>query len=934
MTEYFFHVRYAIHEFALIVLSVLFGISICGVNSIGGRNLSKEKGNSRGDFMFRTLRGIVTKSQGLFQQFSVIPYLIRTTSLKHTFKIFNLLLLVASLTGTMLASSSMAQNRSSLSEEDKREDHVLDAMKWLEDFRNPMHEANYDSLRQIGYEQLKQMDNRPAMKALSSAAWVEVGTSQDSHVSGRGSCIAFAKSGAIYYGVTKGGFWKTTDNGTDWVSLSDTWSMLDIGGAAVDPTNDNIIYAGTGTPTGGVGGGGDEAGVGIYKSTDAGLNWTLLPGSPKLATTQLEVNPASPNIVYYASTSGVTRSDDGGATWTGVLSMGGYTSIVLDPNNPAIIYAGGGGAIEKSIDSGKTWTALPSGYPTGPLMILGMSRVSSDTIYLSTGQGNGNIAQGGSQREVGTGSTLALSTNAGQTWTVKSSNLDYLGEQAFYANALAVNPANPSVVVAGGLDIAASTQGGTGLKLVTDWGNSSSNSDYAHADIHVLKYNPYTKVLYAMTDGGVYYSGNNGTNWSQTMNATLGTLSFVGGDMTPDGSFFCAGAQDNGLNSLTVGQDPTYKSINGGDGGTMFISPADGETIYGTYIYSTLYTSNNRGADWNGSPQNILGFGLIDTDQAPFYMEYDVCDADPGFVACCGSRNLYIEDDGNAAWPNSFPRVTNTNSSNRISGSAYRVHISSENDGYVFLGTTSNCFYASGDNGQTWTKSTSPTSFPGEPTSITNDPNNDANLCMTVGLTSSKHFYYSTDYGQTWTTPATNLPAFNYHRVTMDPNGIIYVGHDYGVLRSGDTGKTWYPVADGLPLVMITSLHVRGNYLVAGTYGRGMYYVDLTQLAPLGTNSVASAANSSSSISIGAVYPSVITISAPRSNIDYSLPGGEQATLAVYDILGREERMLVNDFATQGAHEISADFSGLAAGRHYLVLTAGGSSVTKPIIIE
>ena len=832
-----------------------------------------------------------------------------------------------------------------------KEDHEADAAKWFQHFVNPMNEANYESLRQVGFEQMHQMDNRPAMKALSSASWQVAATSQQGLVSGRGQCIAFDPTGAMYYGVTEAGLWKSTDNGANWTSLSDSWSTKLIGGVAVDPMNPKTIYAGTGSPAGVPdnlsNGGSDQVGVGVYKSEDGGLNWTLLAKSPqKAATTQMEVNPTNSNIIYYASTGGVSLSDDSGATWKNVLSLGGYTSIVLDPLDPAIVYAAGGGAIEKSLDSGKTWSALPSGYPTGEIMVLGMSRVSSDSIYLSTGVGNQN---GSTTAE--SGSTLALSTDAGQTWTIKSSNENYLGQQAYYANGMAVNPIHPASVVAGGLDIFMSNTGGSNMTLVADWRSSESSPDYAHADIHMLKYNPYTNppTLFALTDGGIFYSKTNGRQWSPDMNNSLNTLSFVGGDMAVNSSggpdFFCAGAQDAGLNAATAGVDQNYRLVQEGDGGTMFVSPSDGQTTFGTYVYMTLYRSEDRGLDWDagGADQNnaqsILGDSALYEQQvygAPFYMTYDVYDQDPGVVAVCGPKNLFLEPNGNIG-PTAYPKVTNTNASNAVSGQVVAVNIASSDDTYIYLGTASNYFYYSTDVGQTWNAALSSKGskqgFGGGPTGITTDPNDATRVFMTVGGTSSKHFYYSTDNGQTWTTPATNLPALNYRRVAVDQKGIIYVGNDYGVLRSGDTGKTWYPVADGMPTQIVTSLHVRGNYLCAATYGRGMYYVDLTQLAPVSPSSVA-ASPASSGVAITAVYPSIITTSAARTNVDYTLPSGEQTTLAVYDVLGRQERMLVNEWASQGTHEISADLTGLATGQHYLVLTSNGMSVTKPIVIE
>ncbi len=902
--------------------------------------------------MFRTLRGIVTKSQSLFQQFSVISYLIGTTSLKyiiplkHTFKFLSLLLLGASLSLALLASSAMAQKRTTQSmAHEWKEDHASAAMEWLENFTNPMHEARYDSLRQIGYDELRQMDNRPAMKTLSSAAWIEVAKSQGGLVSGRPSGIAFDPTGAIYLATTNGGLWKSTNNGQNWTSLSDNWKTLNVGDVAVNPHNPSTVYAGTGIYLSDVGGGGSLNGVGVYKSVDGGLNWVLLDSTSNSITTQMEINPADTSLIYRATTGGVRMSSDAGMTWKLVASLGGATSLVMDPKNPAVLYAGGGSQIMKSTDSGRTWQTL-SGYPTGQLMVLAMSRSSSDTLYLSTGYGK-------YQTLSASYSTLAISPDQGVTWDTTSSSVQYTGTQAYYDNAIAVNPQNPSNVIVGGLDIYSSTHAGTNLTARTDWLADPGVSNYSHADVHVLKYNPYTNVLFALTDGGIYHSEANGSSWESDMNADLGTMLFVGGDMTTDGAFFCAGAQDNGLNGFTAGQDLSYQSVKGGDGGTMFVSPQDGETTYGTYVEATLYHSADRGQNWNPPTEpadqkdgyNILGSAIVN-EGAPFYMIYDVWDGGLGVIAACGNRNLFLETNGNTG-VSAFPQVTNvinplTNKiipSTAVTGNVVAVNIAASDDDYIYLGTSSGDFYYSTDiSNVTWTPALTTKgakmSFGGVPMGITTDPNNASNVFMVVAGTTSKHFYFSIDNGQTWTAPATNLPAFNYRCVAVDPNGIVYVGHDYGVLRSGDTGKTWYPVADGFPMAMVTSLQVRGNYLAAATYGRGMYYVDLTQLPPLGSSSVASAANPNSSISISAVYPSIITTSAPRSNIDYSIPGGEQATLAVYDIMGREERMLANEFAAQGSHEISADFSGLATGQHYIVLTAGGSSVTKPIIIE
>ncbi len=842
----------------------------------------------------------------------------------------------------MLASSAIAQQRKAASAIKIEEDHAGEAMEWLAHFINPMGDSNYTSLKLKGYEQFRAMNNGAAMKVTSSAAWTEVGKSQDGTVSGRPSGIAFTPDGTIYLATTNGGLWKSQVSGQSvtWTSLSDTWEMLPTGGVAVNPENPNTVYAGTGIYLSGIGGGGDINGLGVYKSYDGGLNWELLDSSSSLVTTQMEVNPADTNLIYRATTNGVRVSTDGGLKWSNDATLNGATNLVFDPNNPAILYAGGGTQVEKSTDSGLTWVAL-SGFPTGQGMSLAMSQSSSDTLYLSTGYGYyGNLTS--------SSSTLAMSPDGGKTWLTQSTAVKYTGTQAYYDNAIAVSPQNPATVIVGGLDIYHSTRSGQSLGKLTDWTTSSKASNYTHADIHVLKYNPYTAVLYALTDGGIFYSATNGLSWKQDLNNDLGTLLFVGGDMAVDPNsqqplYFAAGAQDNGFNRLTFG-DQNYVQMMGGDGGTAYISPSDNETVFGTYTNASLYKSGDGGTQWQGSGANLLSGTPIDPnsggEDAPFYMEYDVADQDPNVIAICGNRNLFLSQDGGQGFPD-FPQVTNVageTATTKVLGNVSTVHIAKANDQNIYLGTTGPRFYYSLDQGTTWTQSTNPTGFSGTPMGITTDPNNENHVYMvTAGVAAtSKHFYVSTDNGQDWTSPATNLPNLTYRRVAVDDAGIIYIGNDYGVLRSGDGGVTWYPVADGLPMTMVTGLRVRGQYLLAVTYGRGMYYVDLSKLPPVPSSAglVASSGTPSSGIAISAVYPNIINAAAPQTSVDYSLTAGNQTTLAVYDVLGRQERILVNQFASQGDHEVRADLAGLAPGQHYFVLTSSGVSVTKPITIE
>src|SRR6185312_642762 len=86
----------------------------------------------------------------------------------------------------------------------------------------------------------------------------------------------------LYVGAAGGGVWvtkKAFDGGdADWKFVSGSFGTNAIGSLAVDPSDPtgNTVYAGTGEPNAS---GDSEAGLGIYKSTDGGDSWTLVPGS-------------------------------------------------------------------------------------------------------------------------------------------------------------------------------------------------------------------------------------------------------------------------------------------------------------------------------------------------------------------------------------------------------------------------------------------------------------------------------------------------------------------------------------------------------------------------------------------------------------------------------------------------------------------------------
>jgi len=141
-------------------------------------------------------------------------------------------------------------------------------------------------------------------------------TGRSTTVSGRETALAIsnpctAASCRVWVGAAGGGVWVTTDALAPvphWTSSSYGIPSNAIGSLFVDPTTPDgrVIYAGTGEANGSSD---SEAGVGLYKSTNYGATWRLVPGSITAAKNRaigaVAVDPANSKHILIGT--GVAR---------------------------------------------------------------------------------------------------------------------------------------------------------------------------------------------------------------------------------------------------------------------------------------------------------------------------------------------------------------------------------------------------------------------------------------------------------------------------------------------------------------------------------------------------------------------------------------------------------------------------------------------------
>lgn len=137
-----------------------------------------------------------------------------------------------------------------------------------------------------------------------------------------------------YFGAVAGGVWKTTDAGLEWTPIFDNEPVSSIGSIAVAPSDPNTIYVGTGEACirGNI-----SFGDGVYKSVDAGKTWTHIGLDDTRQIGRVIVDPRNPDIVFVAALGhaygsnterGVFRSTDGGRHWDKVLYKDDKTGAI------------------------------------------------------------------------------------------------------------------------------------------------------------------------------------------------------------------------------------------------------------------------------------------------------------------------------------------------------------------------------------------------------------------------------------------------------------------------------------------------------------------------------------------------------------------------------------------------------------------------------
>ncbi|MBS0660371.1 MAG: hypothetical protein JSR82_19285 [Verrucomicrobia bacterium] len=642
----------------------------------------------------------------------------------------------------------------------------------------------------------------------------------------------------LWIGAAGGGIWKSTNAGASWAPVDDFMPNLAVCALLFDPTNSQTMYAGTGEISPNL----DAIrGLGIFKSADGGSTWALLPGTSTNDFSYVGRLAASADgtTLLAATKAGVMRSTDSGATWTKTYTSSsgfGLSHVAFDPSNSSKAIASGyGGQLRYSTNGGATWLV-----PTGTLP----SASSYSRVECAYARSNPAVVYAIAEGQSSPATRLFKSTNGGATYAeiFITGSPDIAAGQGWYDLLMWVDPQNPNRLIAGGVDLWRSTDGGVNFTNITNVYTGGNQHPDQHLFVSDPGYNGTTnKRGYLLNDGGVartedltaVLSNTTGANAWTKLNNNLGITQFYGGAGDPATGMLIGGTQDNGTLRLANSAAGTgsWSFVIGADGGFTAVDQGDTRYVYGETQNLGLRRSTDGGSNFSSYTSGIGG--------TPDFIAPFVLDPNNGNILHYGSSGLYTAfsaRSGSAFFP------LKASSGSFITA----IGVAPGNGNIIYLGQGGTVFKTTNAlNGgtATWTQVGSGTLPSRRVTRFAIDRNDNNRVFVSFGgflggesfgVRAASNLWKSVDGGTTWTNSHGNLPLAPIYCVLIDPgnSNILYVGTDAGVYASQDGGATWSGTNLGPATAPVVELFVFGTNIVAVTHGRGMFLAPAFDTTP------------------------------------------------------------------------------------------------------
>jgi photosystem II stability/assembly factor-like uncharacterized protein len=658
----------------------------------------------------------------------------------------------------------------------------------------------------------------------------------------------------FYFGAVDGGVWESFDAGRTWNPIFDATDIGSIGAIAVAPSSPNVIYVGSG-----------EAdmrsdiayGNGMYVSNDAGKTWTHSGLEDSRQIGAVVVDPHDAKVAYVAALGhqygpneqrGVFKTVDGGATWSKVLykdANTGAVSLAMDPSNPNVLYAalwqtrrppwnvyppsnGPGSGLYKTTDGGKTWAQLTNGLPAHVGRIgIAVAPSTPQRVYVTL---DSDAKHGGVYR----------SDDAGATWT-HTDGEERIWTRGWYFSGITVDPKKPDVLYVMDTATYRSVDGGKSFDAIR---GAPGGDDY-----HTLWIDPADgNRMILGSDQGVVVSVNGAQTWSTWYNQPTGQFYHVITDNAFPWNAYGA-QQDSG--AATAPSSTKYATISqqdfrpidvGGESGSIAPDPLHPGLVYGGTV-----TKENLATGWEQNVDPTLSYPTT-TWRNTWTLPIAISPADKTSIYF-GRQNVFRSRSGGKTWQIVSPDLSRANEgtpanldattladNNGLSrhGVVYTIAPSPLSASLVWAGTDDGNVWVTHDDAKTWSNVTPPALTSWSKVGIVDASHFDS---ATAYIAVDRHrledyrayIYRTHDGGKTWTPIANGIPDGSFvNAVREDPQsrGLLYAGTERGVYVSFDDGNHWESLQLNLPVSSVRDLAFRGNDVIVATHGRAFWVLD------------------------------------------------------------------------------------------------------------
>lgn len=657
----------------------------------------------------------------------------------------------------------------------------------------------------------------------------------------------------MWVAASSGGIWKTENGGASWSETSFP-GVLSVACMAMDPTNPNILYAGTGEGFFNASEGSSNTavarGAGVYKSFDAGATWSQLASTANFGfVNRIAIDPRNTQKLFLATESGLYRSANGGILWVGVILPSHGDSDVydvrIDPNDSLKAVAGRRGHVPiYTVNGGNTWLEA-TGIPATTKIFrseLRYARSQPGMVYCVT-----------AAEKTATNKTVFIkvyrSSDGGKTYTSRT-GASNSGKRtiASYCMSLWVDPTDSERILVGGLHLFVSNDGGMSL---TQTQNPSAPK--LHKDQHFVCEAPgfdgnTNKTVYCGNDGGVYVthdvrawdstSQKPAIQWTE-LNNQLAITQFYSAAMGPTGVVY-GGTQDNGTQVYTGNSEAWTQPLNAsGDGGFCAADRVDPLILYGAQPRLEIHRSMDGGATTQLIPPPLP------QNSTPNFIAPFILDPNWRFRILAGAAQLWKLNASTAATPQwvSIKAALNL-PSDHINGGSNPGNISAiavadgnpkkiwvgHNNGQIFM--TKN-----GKNANpTWLErdAFNPVVPDRWISRIAIHPARHSEVWVALLGYKNNNLWRTTNGGLQWTdvggTGMSSLPVAPITSIALHPTSddLVYVGTDVGIYWTEDAGTSWQPVQTTPRYLQVEELSFVGpSKLMITTYGRGIFTADV-----------------------------------------------------------------------------------------------------------